>query len=370
MPIPSFLSLALGISFMAGLNLYLTTFLAGLALRLGWGDAALHPALEVIGHPAVMIAAGLMFLVELVVDKIPWVDSVWDAVHTVVRPLGAVLLTLAVMSGSSPALSVSAAVLAAGVALSTHLTKSGFRLILNASPEPFSNIVASLVEDGVVLGLFLLTLYFPVTGLAVCLALLAGIWLTLPKMFRVVKANLFLLWKKFRARRLSRLPHRGALPDAIPSRQRQPLADVLGSPRVRAAWAVACISGKSRGFPGLRGNVFGTLVSPLEDPGVLIFLPNRLFRRAPVRLSLPGCGIGHEDAWLSGNLVLHDPSSRQQAVFRFPRTQAPLAMRLAADLQERLGLMPPVPVSSAASLPSLNPVTGIAPAGNVGALAN
>ncbi|MES2706559.1 MAG: DUF4126 domain-containing protein [Verrucomicrobiota bacterium] len=362
MPIPSFLSLAIGMSFMAGLNLYLTTFLAGLAVRLGWGDAALHPALAVIGHPAVMITAGALFLLEMVLDKIPWVDSVWDAVHTIIRPAGAVLLTLAIMSGSGPVLTVAAALAAAGVAMSTHLTKSGLRLLLNASPEPFSNILASLAEDALVLGLFVIAIHFPVTGLVVCLGLLAGIWLTLPKMFRLVKASVFLMWKKLRARGGAVLPHHGALPVGLTGRQQQQLAEVLDSAPARVAWAVACVTGKAGGFSGLRGNIFGTLVSPADHPGVLIFLPRRFLRRAPVRLSLPDCGIRHESVFLSENLVIHSLTDRQYAAFRFTRGEAPLAGRLAADLQSRLGLMPPVPVPPAlplddprSSVPRLNP---------------
>ncbi|RYD36299.1 MAG: DUF4126 domain-containing protein [Verrucomicrobiaceae bacterium] len=344
MPIPSLLSLALGMSFMAGLNLYLTTFLAGLAVRLGWGDTALHPALEIMGHPALIITAGVLFLLELVVDKIPWLDTVWDMVHTVVRPAGAVLLTLAVMTGSGPVLTTVAAVLGAGMALSTHLTKSGVRLILNASPEPFSNILASLAEDALVAGLLLLSLYFPHTGLAVCLVMLAGIWLMMPKIFRLVKASVYLLWKKFRAGNPAAQP--ADLSAALTAHQRQQLTDVLGPDAgfVRTAWAVRCISGKSRGFDRLRANVFGTLVSPADQPGTLVFLPRRWLRRAPVRLSLPGCGIGHESVFLSENLVIHNPAERLLATFRFPRGQAALAARLEADLRNRLGLTPPVPV--------------------------
>lgn len=353
MPIPSLFSLALGLSFMAGLNLYLTTFLTGLAVRLGWGDAALHPALELISHPALIITAGVLFLVELVVDKIPWVDTVWDMVHTVVRPAGAVLLTVAVMSGSGPVLTTVAAVLSAGMALSTHLTKSGVRLVLNASPEPFSNILASLAEDALVAGLLLLCLNFPHTGLAVCLVMLAGIWLMMPKIFRLVQASVYLLWKKFRAGHSPAQP--AALSAALTAHQRQQLADVLGPEAgpVRVAWAVRCLSGKSRGFPRLRANVFGTLISPADQPGTLILLPRRWLRRAPVRLSLPGCGIGHETVFLSENLVIHHPAERLLATFRFPRGHAALASGLTADLRNRLGHTLPAPEPAPLPPPAL-----------------
>lgn len=348
MPIPSFFSLALGLSFMAGLNVYLTTFLAGLAVHFGWGDAALHPALEVIGHPAVIIIAGLLVLTEFIVDKIPWIDSVWDAVHTVIRPLGAVLLTLAVVgsgSGAGPVLTTMAALLAAGVALSSHLTKSGFRLALNTSPEPFSNILASLAEDVMVAGLFFLSIYFPFTGLAVSLTLLAVTWLTLPKMFRLVKANLFLIWKKVWpfGRVRGQAQWSAPLPRTLTAVQHRHLAEVLGTGQARAGWAVRCVTGKAGGFPGLRANIFGTLIAPEDHPGTLIFVPRRIFRRAPVRLALPGCEVREEKVFLSGNLVVYSLEDDRLATFRFPSPEAVLMGRLSADLQSRLGLMPPIP---------------------------
>lgn len=377
MPIPSFFALALGLSFMAGLNVYLTTFLAGLAVHFGWGDAGLHPALEIIGHPAVIIIAGLLTVVEFIMDKIPWADSLWDAVHTVIRPVGAVLLTLAVMgSGAGPVLTTVAAVLAAGVALSSHLTKSGFRLVLNASPEPFSNIVASLAEDVMVAALFFLTIYFPFTGLVVSLALLAGTWLTLPKMFRLVKANLFLVWKKVWpfGRVTGHAQVSAPLPRALTARQHRHLAEVLGiageaqfpataaGGQVRAGWAVRCVTGKAGGFPGLKGNVFGTLISPEGHPGTLIFIPRRILRRAPVRLSLPGCEVRQEKLFLSENLVVYSLGDDRLATFRFSRPEAMLAGRLSADLQSRLGLMPPIPGGGGPQPAPISPSTTLSTA--------
>lgn len=375
MPVLSLFSLALGLSFLAGFNLYLTTFLAGLAVHFGWADAALHPALAAVGHPAVIIVAGILFLVEFVVDKIPWVDSTWDAVHTVIRPAGAALLTWGIMSGQGQGWSLAAGVLSVGIALSSHLTKSGVRLVLNASPEPFSNILASVIEDVMVVGLLLLSLQFPVTGFAICLTLLAGIWIALPRLFRLVKANVILMWKKLRSRRSaakSKAVSHGPLPASLSVRQLHSLAISCregpsvnapvtaverldpastaiprnrgtGLEEIRIAWTVPVVTGKIRGFGGLRGNIFGTLVSLHDQPGNLHFLPRGWFAKPAVRLSLPGCDVRHESVFLSENLIAFSPADKLQATFRLPRGQHLLAARLTADLRERLGLTPPPP---------------------------
>lgn len=371
MSVTSLFSLALSLSFLAGLNLYLTTFLAGLAVHSGWADAALHPALAAVGHPAVIIISGILFLAEFVVDKIPWVDSTWDAVHTVIRPVGAALLAWGIMAGQGDGWIMATAVLAVGIALSSHLTKSGVRLLLNASPEPFSNILASFLEDGLVLGLLLLSLQFPITGFVACLALLASIGIALPRLFRLVKANLILMWKKLRSRRAAaKATAHSSLPATLTVRQLHSLADScreLPSPTaastapgpwdpassgrqtngatvmedIRIAWAVPVVTGKIRGFTGLRGNHFGTLVSLHNQPGTLHFLPRSLFGKPAVKISLPGCEIRHESVFLSENLIAHSPADKLQATFRLPRGQHLLAARLTADLRERLGLTPP-----------------------------
>lgn len=147
------LGVALGLASLAGLNLYLTVFVSGLAIRMGWVDlSANYEHLAVLGNPWVLGVAGVMFLVEFLADKIPWLDSAWDVVHTVVRPAGGVMLALGALGTQDPAVSVIAGLIAGGATLATHGTKAGSRLLINASPEPVSNSVASLAEDGLVLG--------------------------------------------------------------------------------------------------------------------------------------------------------------------------------------------------------------------------
>jgi hypothetical protein len=337
------ISLTLGLSLLSGLNLYLATFLASFAVSQGWVDAALDPALAGLGHPAIMIVALILFLVEFILDKIPWVDSLWDAVHTIVRPLGAVGLSLVLTQGSAlgPVATTVLATAAFLMALSTHLTKSGLRLLINASPEPFTNILASLVEDVAVVALMVLLINAPVTGLAACLALLAGTWMVLPRLLRLVKASLFLVWKKYLGRVAMPVSPQTVLPSALTVEQETQLIEKVGPEAAVAWWAVPCVSGKASGLPGLRPNRFGTLVAPAAHPGTLVFLSRGWFRRHAVRVSLAGASIRQESGFLSENLVVHRADDGLHLVLRFTRGEGPLVAHLVQGLNSRLGLAAP-----------------------------
>jgi len=147
------LGVALGLATLAGLNLYLTVLVAGCAVRFHWLElSGSYGQMAVLANPWVLGFASGLFVIEFFADKIPWVDSIWDVIHTVIRPAGAIFLTLAVLGKMDPAALVIAALLGGGAALSTHGAKSGIRALLNLSPEPISNSVASVAEDGLVLG--------------------------------------------------------------------------------------------------------------------------------------------------------------------------------------------------------------------------
>ncbi len=142
----------------SGLNLYGTVLLLGLAGRLGWADVP--PDLQ---HTWVLVAAAVLYVVEFVVDKVPWADSLWDSVHTVVRPVGGGLLgAMFAKEGGDP--EVVAALLGGGFSLTAHGAKASTRAMVNASPEPASNIALSFAEDGVVAGMVALALAFPVVA--------------------------------------------------------------------------------------------------------------------------------------------------------------------------------------------------------------
>ncbi|MGJ8725224.1 MAG: DUF4126 domain-containing protein [Roseibacillus sp.] len=173
------LGVALGFATLAGINLYLTTFIAGLAIRFDWLSlASKYEQLEILADPWVIGVSGVLFTIEFFADKIPWVDSTWDLVHTIVRPIGGVLLALAALGELDPAISVIAALLAGGTSLTTHLAKAGGRLFINLSPEPVSNIAASTAEDGLVLGGLGLMAFAPIPAFFFfLLVVLAAGWL-------------------------------------------------------------------------------------------------------------------------------------------------------------------------------------------------
>lgn len=161
----------LGFSFAAGINLYATTAILGLAAHFHWVD--LPPQYQVFDNVWLIGAALLLYVIEFAADKIPWIDSLWDAVHTVIRPLGGALIAVAAMGHVPRETEAFIALAGAGLAASTHLTKAGTRAVVNTSPEPFSNWILSLSEDGFVVGLALLALKYPLATAVVVIALLA-----------------------------------------------------------------------------------------------------------------------------------------------------------------------------------------------------
>ena len=161
---------ALGFSLAAGVNLYATVAILGLVSRFGWVEVP--PQFAVFDNNLVIGLALALYLVEFVADKVPWVDSAWDAVHTVIRPVGGAFLAVAALEDVSPTIEAIIGLLGGSVAAGAHLTKMGTRAVANASPEPVSNWALSLAEDGVVIGLGVLTLNFPVAAFAVASAII------------------------------------------------------------------------------------------------------------------------------------------------------------------------------------------------------
>jgi hypothetical protein len=163
----------MGFSFAAGINLYATVAILGLAGRFDW--VALPPQFAVFDNDIVIAAALALYVIEFVADKIPWVDSVWDAMHTVIRPLGGALIAVATLGDVSPSVEGIAALLGGSLALGTHFTKAGTRAVANTSPEPFSNWILSILEDIFVVGLGMLALKYPAAAavvVAICVALM------------------------------------------------------------------------------------------------------------------------------------------------------------------------------------------------------
>lgn len=160
------LGVAFGLATLAGVNLYLTVLVTGLALRFQWIElSGSYGQLAVLGNPWIIGVAAVLFIIEFFADKIPMVDSVWDSLHTLIRPVGGVALALTALGGMDPVVLVIAALLAGSASLSTHGAKAGARAVVNLSPEPVSNSVASVTEDGLVLGGLALIGFFPAVAL-------------------------------------------------------------------------------------------------------------------------------------------------------------------------------------------------------------
>jgi Domain of unknown function (DUF4126) len=158
----------MGFSFAAGINLYATVAILGLASRFDW--VSLPPQFKVFDNDFVIGAAIVMYVIEFVADKIPWVDSIWDGVHTVIRPIGGALIAVATLGHASPTVEGLAALLGGTLAAGSHFGKSGTRAVANASPEPFSNWILSISEDIFVVGLGFLALKHPAAAGAVAVA--------------------------------------------------------------------------------------------------------------------------------------------------------------------------------------------------------
>ena len=158
---------AMGFSFAAGINLYATVAILGLASRFDW--VALPPQYKIFDNDIVIAAALVMFVIEFFADKIPWVDSVWDAVHTVIRPIGGALIAVTTLGQASPTVEGLVALMGGTLAAGSHFSKAGTRAVANASPEPFTNWFLSITEDVFVVGLGLLALKYPVAAAVVVL---------------------------------------------------------------------------------------------------------------------------------------------------------------------------------------------------------
>lgn len=179
----------LGLGLVSGMNLYATVLTVGLGIRLGLIE--LRPELQqldVLANPYLIAVAGVIFVVQFLADKVKWIDSLWDAVHTLIRPIGAAIIG-ATAVGEVNSESAVVALLCGGVALSGHSTKAGIRLLVNHSPEPFSNVALSLVEDGlVVFGSFLALQYPQLMLLIVVLFMIVFLWFA-PKAFRLIRVE-------------------------------------------------------------------------------------------------------------------------------------------------------------------------------------
>ena len=182
-------ALAAALGWASGIRLYLVLFLVGFVDRMGW--VPMPDGLHALAHPLVLAASGLMVIVEFFADKVPWVDSIWDTVHTFIRvPAGALLTASAIgaLDGHGGTIgTLVAAILGGSLAAGAHLTKSSARALANTSPEPFSNVGLSLGEDLIVPGGLALAVLHPYVFVVLLLASVAlAAWLV-PKIWRFIR---------------------------------------------------------------------------------------------------------------------------------------------------------------------------------------
>ena len=197
---PHLLALAAALGWASGFRLYAAVFLTGMAGWLGW--VALPPGLTVLQHPAVLVASGFMLSVEFFADKIPFVDSMWDAVHTVIRIPAGAALAAAAFGADHQAMAWIAALLGGSLAATSHATKMTTRAAVNTSPEPFSNIAVSLAEDGFVVFLLWLAATHPLLfAIALVLSVVLAV-LLLAVLIKFLRTVLRGLQAFFKGRRL------------------------------------------------------------------------------------------------------------------------------------------------------------------------
>ena len=286
----------LGLSIVSGVNLYLTVLVAGLGHRLGWFPG-LPPELAVLGHPLVLTFAGLLFLLEFLADKVPFVTPIWDGVHTLIRPLGGALLALGSVGQAPPLVQVLAVLAGGSIALGTHGTKMGARLLMHSSPEPATHGAVSLAEDLGVIALVVLAYRHPYVAVPILVGLLVALAWILPQVLRGLRFMLSAVKGRvsalFGAARRTRIPFgvEAALIDRDPA----------GSDRVVLAFAL-----RAKGAARLKRGFLA------HFPGGWAFLYRRLLRDR--WLGLEGNGtepLRIDSGWLWDRVVFRAEGKAQ-----------------------------------------------------------
>jgi hypothetical protein len=325
------LGIALGLASLAGLNLYLTVFATGLSIQQGWVTLApQYQQLDILAHPAIIAISGVLYVLQFFADKVPWVDSLWDGIHTVIRPVGGALLAVRALGSTDPTVEVIAALLLGTVSLTVHSMKTGTRLLANHSPEPFSNIALSVTEDVAVIGGLALIHYDPVLALMVFGVIVASLIYLLPKFWRAIKVHAWLIWRKLSSPPVDELATE--MPEQLPPALHVPFhtANLLGE---KIVWAVPCVSGAAR---RISGNLFGYLVATKEDPTTLWFVAKRRWRSLVVELDLRTYKAVHESKILSENLTFYSLERKPRYNFVFDRSKTAIVKRIASEMTRSL----------------------------------
>lgn len=292
------LAAALGLGALSGISLYLTVFVVGMCIHFDWLTLNPHlQPLEIFANPWIWGIAAVLYFIEFFADKVPWLDSLWDAIHTAIRPIGAMFLASAALGQMNPALEIITVLLTGGTALAVHTAKAGFRLVVNTSPEPVSNIISSLAGDALVVGGVALTLWNPWIMLIVVVSFLASLVFLGPSLSRMLISHMRMTLGK-----LTAFANRnaGPLPDRVSHKFEIILARHAGN-NFRVKWALPCWSAR---VPHTPSNLRGYLVA-LEGETDLWFVGAGLFHETACRVPLREIKVELEEKFLNHRLTFY-----------------------------------------------------------------
>lgn len=291
------LGAALGLGALSGISLYLTVFVVGFSLHMNW--LVLQPSLEslqVLAEPWIWVVALGFYILEFFADKVPWVDSLWDAIHTFIRPIGAMFVTISVLGETHPTLGVLSALCAGSAAVTTHLTKSGTRLLVNSSPEPFSNIGLSLLEDGIVVAGSILTLHYPIYALLVVLIFCVAFFFFAPVLFRTFKSYWAFVLGKLNVGKTATYE----LPTYLPHELDLALNRML-TPEEKVEWSVPCYASK---LAGIGSSVKGYLVKTSAQKRIY-FVGQKMFREMVALVAAEPFRLEEREKFLFDELIFY-----------------------------------------------------------------
>ncbi|MEO0448261.1 MAG: DUF4126 domain-containing protein [Verrucomicrobiota bacterium] len=334
------LAVALGFATLAGINLYLTSFVTGLAIHFNWVVLAeRYEELSVLGEWPVLCVTGALLLTEGLADKIPWVDSVWDAFHSLVRPVGGGLLAISTLGATQPEFDVIIALVAGSTTLVSHGFKAGTRLAVNHSPEPFSNGAVSLAEDAAVFGGLALMAVNPRILAVACFLFLLFAIVSFPRIFRRLKGFYWLLFQNFFG--IKRMESTAG--HTLPAVYAQAISEA--TPGGQINWEVPVLVSRGGELPGVRpwlmGHLVGVTVGGREQMQLVM---RKYWRTVSVTLPEVPMELTHEEGMLSEKLHLYDPNGGFRISFRIPKSDGSML----APLRERF----PVRELSAGALPA------------------
>jgi len=326
------LAVALSLGTLAGINLYLTVFVTGMALRFDWVVLpATLQGLEVLSHPLVIGVSGILYLVEFFADKVPWVDTAWDAVHTFIRPVGAAALAVTAMGEGHPVFEIVAGLLAGSMALSAHAAKAGSRLAANASPEPFSNIGLSLLEDGIVLGGLGLIVWNPFVSLLLAAVFCIVVLAVLPRLCRAIRTHLWFAWKKLNCPPDEKKPPSPA--EALP-RYWEGLLRQSHSSKSGIEWCAPCVSGKGA---IVRPNITGWLVGLSDKPVEIYFIGHTWRGLTFAAMDIRKAPVEFHAGFMAGKLEVGHRDGAPRQTFFFEPFWSKAAEELARRLRDDAG---------------------------------